>query len=83
MLLTPQWRTSQDRGACPYRPGSIGLLAPLLLCSRRELTAAGSLCEATFCTSLRETDPQEEVVRAFVERLTAAVCYTTKWLKSS
>jgi hypothetical protein len=31
---------------------------------------------------LRQTDTQK-VPRAFVERLTDAVCYTAKWLKSS
>jgi hypothetical protein len=31
---------------------------------------------------LPETDPQK-VASAFVERLTDAVCYTAKWLKSS
>jgi hypothetical protein len=41
-----------------------------------------SFCRATFCGSLRETDPQK-VGRAFVEVLTNAVCYAAKWLKSS
>jgi hypothetical protein len=38
--------------------------------------------KATFHGLLPETDPQK-VASAFVERLTDAVCYTAKWLKSS
>ena len=40
------------------------------------------LCSATFCVSVSRNDTQK-VSRAFVERLTNALCYATKWLKSS
>jgi hypothetical protein len=45
---------------------------------RKELWAR----EATFCRSLAETDAVK-VPRALMERLTDAVCYTARWLKST
>jgi hypothetical protein len=44
---------------------------------RKELWAHG-----TFCESSQQTDTVK-VPRAFVERLTDAVCYAAWWLKSS
>jgi hypothetical protein len=45
-------------------------------------TTAGSLSRATFWGSVCRKDAQK-VGRAFVERLTDAVCYTAKGIKSS
>jgi hypothetical protein len=45
-------------------------------------TTASSLQGDYFCGSLIETNPQK-VPMAFVERLTDAMCYAAKWLKSS
>lgn len=52
--------------------------ADALALVRKELWAQ----ERTFCGLSAQTDPVK-VPRAFVERLTDAVCYAAQWLKPS
>jgi len=54
----------------------------LPLFAKNEPSDNYSLCSATFCVSLSRNDTQK-VSRAVVERQTDALCYATKWLKSS
>jgi hypothetical protein len=61
----------------------IRLLAPFtLLLSKTPLATRCGLFRVTFCGSLLDRDRQK-VLRALVERLTDALCYTAKWIKSS
>ena len=66
----------------PPDHGENKAFAPLPLFAKNEPSDNYRLCSATFCVSVSRNDTQK-VSRAFVECLTDALCYATKWLKSS
>jgi hypothetical protein len=58
-------------------------LPPLpLFAKRTKLSTATSSSQCDFFVSVGRNDTQK-VLRAFVERLTDALCKTVEWLKSS
>jgi hypothetical protein len=80
---SPQCPRSDGRGTCPL-PSTLNRASEPFghLFSEGTFQQLQVLCRATFCVSVSRNDLQK-VARALVKRLTDAVCYTAKWLKSS
>src|SRR5215204_5774626 len=83
MPLTPMPKRRGDRGACPLRTISRACgPSPAFLIRGTLRRTVASLCRATFCVLVCPNDTIK-VPRAFVEDVSDAVSYPTKWLKSS